>query len=168
MIAMALSCNPVLLIADEPTTALDVTVQAQVLNLMNDLRRDFKTAILFITHDLGVIARMADNIAVMYLGKIVETGAVRDIFHRPRHPYTKGLLHSIPLLTARSKKRLQPIEGVVPDAFDQPAGCGFEPRCSVAMEICSRRHPSLVELAPGHKVSCWRVSHEISEARLDR
>ena len=160
MIAMALSCNPVLLIADEPTTALDVTIQAQVLNLMNDLRRDFKTAILFITHDLGVIAKMADSIAVMYLGKIVEIGAVRDIFHNPKHPYTRGLIDSIPLLTTRKKNRLVPIEGVVPDAFDIPEGCGFEPRCAHAMEICIRQLPSLNEVTPGHQVSCWRTTNE--------
>ena len=160
MIAMALSCNPVLLIADEPTTALDVTIQAQVLNLMNDLRRDFKTAILFITHDLGVIAKMADSIAVMYLGKIVEIGAVRDIFHNPKHPYTRGLIDSIPLLTTRKKNRLVPIEGVVPDAFDIPEGCGFEPRCAHAMEICIRQPPSLNEVTPGHQVSCWLITNE--------
>ncbi len=160
MIAMALSCNPVLLIADEPTTALDVTIQAQVLNLMNDLRRDFKTAILFITHDLGVIAKMADGIAVMYLGKVVEIGTVRDIFHNPKHPYTKGLIDSIPLLTTRKKKRLAPIEGVVPDAFDIPQGCGFQPRCAHAMEICIRQLPYLNEITPGHQVSCWLTTNE--------
>jgi len=160
MIAMALSCNPVLLVADEPTTALDVTIQAQVLNLMNDLRRDFKTAILFITHDLGVIAKMADNIAVMYLGKIVEIGTVRDIFHNPVHPYTRGLIDSIPVLTARKKKRLVPIEGFVPDAFDIPKGCRFSPRCAHAMEICHRQPPDLNEIKPWHQASCWLTTNE--------
>jgi oligopeptide/dipeptide ABC transporter ATP-binding protein len=155
MIAMALSCNPALLIADEPTTALDVTIQAQVLELMNDLRREFKTAILFITHDLGVIASMADDLAVMYLGKIVEHGPVRLIFRTPRHPYTQALMNSIPSLTTRSRKRLSAIEGVVPDPFDIPQGCGFGPRCSRAMDICKRSIPVLTEVAPGHQVACW-------------
>ena len=155
MIGMALCCNPSLLIADEPTTALDVTIQAQVLKLMNDLRRDFKTSILFITHDLGVIAHMADEVAVMYLGKVVESAQIRDIFHDPRHPYTKGLMKSIPSLTTRKKKRLFTIEGVVPDLFELPSGCGFEPRCVEAMEVCKRRIPPLLEVAAGHKVACW-------------
>ena len=118
MIAMALSCNPALLIADEPTTALDVTIQAQVLELMNGLQREFKAAILFITHDLGVIAGMADDVAVMYLGKVVEIGTVRDIFHNPLHPYTQGLMNSIPSLSTKTEKPLIPIEGVVPDLLD--------------------------------------------------
>ena len=125
MIAMALSCNPSLLIADEPTTALDVTIQAQVLDLMNDLRRDFKASIQFITHDLGVIADMADDVVVMYLGKIVESASVREIFHNAKHPYTQGLMNSIPSLTTTKKERLIPIKGVVPDPFDVPNGCGF-------------------------------------------
>jgi oligopeptide/dipeptide ABC transporter ATP-binding protein len=155
MIAMALSCNPALLIADEPTTALDVTIQAQVLELMNDLRREFKAAILFITHDLGVIAGMADDVAVMYLGKVVEFGTVRDIFHTPQHPYTKGLMNSIPTLTTRTKKRLVPIEGIVPDLLDAPEGCGFGPRCPSAKEVCSREIPTLQEVSSGHWVACW-------------
>lgn len=155
MIAMALSCNPSLLIADEPTTALDVTIQAQVLDLMNDLRRDFKASIQFITHDLGVIADMADDVVVMYLGKIVESATVREIFHNAKHPYTQGLMNSIPSLTTTKKERLIPIKGVVPDPFDVPAGCGFEPRCPHAMDICKREVPTLKEEAPGHLVSCW-------------
>jgi oligopeptide/dipeptide ABC transporter ATP-binding protein len=155
MIAMALSCNPALLIADEPTTALDVTIQAQVLDLMNDLRREFKAAILFITHDLGVIAGMADAVAVMYLGKIVEIGPVRDIFHNPMHPYTRGLMNSIPSLTASTKKHLVSIEGIVPDPLNAPHGCGFEPRCPHAMEICTHTIPSLQEVSSGHCVACW-------------
>ncbi len=135
MIAMALSCNPSLLIADEPTTALDVTIQAQVLELMNALRQEFKAAIQFITHDLGVIARMADDVVVMYLGRIVEGASVEEVFHNPKHPYTQGLMNSIPSLASR-KERLVPIKGVVPDPFEVPAGCGFEPRCPHAMEIC--------------------------------
>ena len=155
MIAMALSCNPALLIADEPTTALDVTIQAQVLELMNDLQREFKAAILFITHDLGVIAGMADDVAVMYLGKVVEIGTVRDIFHRPLHPYTQGLMNSIPSLSTKTEKPLIPIEGVVPDLLDVPRGCGFSPRCPKTMDTCNREIPVLGESTPGHRVACW-------------
>jgi len=154
MIAMALSCNPSLLIADEPTTALDVTIQAQVLELMNDLRREFQAAIQFITHDLGVIAGMADDVVVMYLGRIVEGSTVDKVFHDPKHPYTQGLMNSIPSLASR-KDRLEPIKGVVPDPFEVPAGCGFEPRCPHAMEICKTKMPELKEVAPGHEAACW-------------
>jgi len=160
MIAMALSCNPALLIADEPTTALDVTIQAQVLELMNSLRSEFKAAILFITHDLGVIAGMSDDVAVMYLGKIIEIGSVRDIFNNPRHPYTQGLMNSIPSLSTRTKKRLVSIEGVVPDPREVPQGCGFSPRCPRAREICARQIPVLQEVTPGHRVSCWLASNK--------
>ncbi len=154
MIAMALSCNPSLLIADEPTTALDVTIQAQVLELMNELRREFQAAIQFITHDLGVIAGMADDVVVMYLGRIVEGSTVGEVFHNPKHPYTQGLMNSIPSLASR-KDRLEPIKGVVPDPFEVPPGCGFEPRCPHAMEICKTRMPDLKEVAPGHDAACW-------------
>ncbi len=154
MIAMALSCNPSLLIADEPTTALDVTIQAQVLELMNELRREFHAAIQFITHDLGVIAGMADDVVVMYLGRIVEGSTVGEVFHNPKHPYTQGLMNSIPSLASR-KDRLEPIKGVVPDPFEVPPGCGFEPRCPHAMEICKTRMPDLKEVAPGHDAACW-------------
>jgi len=155
MIAMALSCNPSLLIADEPTTALDVTIQAQVLGLMNDLRRQLKTAILFITHNLGVIAKMADDVIVMYLGRIVEGASVREIFHNYKHPYTQGLMNSIPSIAAVRKGRLVPIKGVVPDPFEIPTGCGFEPRCPKRMDICKTHVPPLKEVAPGHVASCW-------------
>ena len=155
MIAMALCCNPSLLIADEPTTALDVTIQAQVLNQMKELSRKFKTAILFITHDLGVIAKMADDVIVMYLGKIVESSSVRNIFYNPRHPYTKGLMHSIPTLSDIPKKRLKPIEGVVPDLFEVPSGCGFRTRCSRKMEICKEQIPPLKAVSPNHLAACW-------------
>jgi peptide/nickel transport system ATP-binding protein/oligopeptide transport system ATP-binding protein len=154
MIAMAMSCNPSLLIADEPTTALDVTIQAQVLELMNALRAEFHASIQFITHDLGVIAGMADDVAVMYLGRIVEASNVREVFHNAKHPYTQGLMHSIPSLAAR-KERLEPIKGVVPDPFEVPPGCGFEPRCPHAMEICKTKMPDLKEVAPGHTTACW-------------
>ena len=154
MIAMALSCNPSLLIADEPTTALDVTIQAQVLELMNNLRAEFQAAIQFITHDLGVIAGMADDVVVMYLGRIVEGASVGEVFHNPKHPYTQGLMNSIPSLAAK-KDRLEPIKGVVPDPFEVPEGCGFEPRCPHAMEICKTKMPDLKEVLPGHTVACW-------------
>ena len=155
MIAMALSCNPALLIADEPTTALDVTIQAQVLDLMNKLRIEYKTAIMFITHDLGVIANMADDVIVMYLGKVVESASVEDIFENPAHPYTQGLMNSIPSLTSLHKERLQPIKGNVPDPRNQPKGCGFEPRCGQSLDICKERQPELKEMAPGHLSACW-------------
>ena len=156
MIAMALSCNPALLIADEPTTALDVTIQAQVLKLMNVLRREYRTSILFITHDLGVIAHMADDVAVMYLGKIVEFAPVRDIFRDYRHPYTQGLINSIPSLLSKSKGKLIPIEGTVPGPFDTSPGCGFGPRCRYTLEICNNEAPPLREVVPGHWVACWK------------
>ena len=154
MIAMALSCRPSLLIADEPTTALDVTIQAQVLDLMNELRREFRTSILFITHDLGVIAQMVDDVTVMYLGRVVETAPVTAIFRDPKHPYTQGLINSVPSLTMPKMKRLVPIEGVVPSPLEAPQGCGFAPRCLYAREICKRQIPALKELAPRHWVAC--------------
>lgn len=154
MIAMALSCNPRLLIADEPTTALDVTIQAQILELMKKLQADFGMAILIITHDLGVIAEMADEVAVMYMGKIVESGDVRTIFHRPLHPYTVGLMRSIPRLGRHSKDRLTPIPGTVPDPYSIPSGCAFMPRCPAPKtESCAREVP-LQEVEPGHFVRC--------------
>jgi len=154
MIAMALSCNPSLLIADEPTTALDVTIQAQVLDLMRNLQRDFETSIQFITHDLGVIAGMADDIVVMYLGRIVERASVGQVFHNPMHPYTQGLLRSFPSLTTH-QDRLEPIRGLVPDALDLPPGCGFEPRCPSALDVCSQRAPYLIDVGPDHQAACW-------------
>lgn len=162
MIAMAISCNPSLLIADEPTTALDVTIQAQVLNLMNQLRTEFRAAIMFITHDLGVIAHMVNDVVVMYLGRIVEKASVDDIFYNPKHPYTKGLMASIPSLTTTKEKRLIPIKGVVPEIMQVGQGCGFESRCPEKMEICARTTPPLVEVAPGHFAACW---HHVKEGR---
>ena len=152
MIAMALSCNPSLLIADEPTTALDVTVQAQILDLMRHLQSDIGMAIMLITHDLGVVASMADYVAVMYLGKIVEYADTRTVFKNPRHPYTMGLLNSIPQVG--QKRRLVPIEGTIPDPFEIPQGCAFAPRCPHAMDQC-REEPQLLEIESGHQVSCW-------------
>jgi len=155
MIAMALSCNPSLLIADEPTTALDVTIQAQVMDLMNELRRDFQGGIMFITHDLGVVAAMAEDVIVMYLGKVVERAPVREIFHHPQHPYTRGLVRSIPSLTDTGRGRLQAIEGVVPTPLEVPRGCRFAPRCPNVMAVCRDRSPALVEVAPGHAAACF-------------
>ncbi len=154
MIAMALSCNPSLLIADEPTTALDVTIQAQVLDLMRDLQKRFRTAIMLITHDLGVVAEMCEEVVVMYLGRVVEHAPVRPLFHDPKHPYTQGLLKSIPSL-ATKKERLEPIKGVVPDPLDAPSGCPFHPRCPHAMEICTRETPTLKEVGEDHQAACW-------------
>ncbi len=154
MIAMALSCNPAILIADEPTTALDVTVQAQILELMRDLQSDFKSSIMLITHNLGVVSQMADHVAVMYLGKVVEYGTVRDIFHRPLHPYTEGLLKSVPVLGRKSSK-LAPIKGMVPSATKEVKGCAFADRCPHVKKICREEPPVLRTIAPGHEASCW-------------
>ena len=153
MIAMALSCNPSLLIADEPTTALDVTIQAQVIDLMIDLKREFKTAIILITHDLGVVAEMANEVIVMYLGKGVEKSSVSNIFHSPKHPYTQGLMNSIPSIT--TPRSMKPIEGSVPDALNLPPGCRFEPRCPRARDICKTDDPLLKGVALQHWVACW-------------
>jgi len=153
MIAMALSCNPSLLIADEPTTALDVTIQAQILDLMIKLQDQFHMSIIMITHDLGVVSRMCDDVAVMYMGKIVESAPVEAIFKEPAHPYTVGLMNSIPRLGSRRSK-LIPIEGTVPDITEIPEGCSFRPRCPRAMSVCSEE-PPLVEVAQGHEVRCW-------------
>lgn len=154
MIAMALSCRPSVLIADEPTTALDVTIQAQVLDLMMDLRAEFQTSIIMITHNLGLIAGMADEVIVMYLGKVVEQSKVRNVFHNPKHPYTQGLMDSV-ISLASSKINLNPIKGVVPDPLDAPPGCGFEPRCPKSMKVCEADVPSLKEVAPNHWAACW-------------
>ncbi len=156
MIAIALSCNPSLLIADEPTTALDVTIQAQILELMNELKRKFGTAIMFITHDLGVIAEIARRVIVMYAGRIVEQAPVADIFETPCHPYTLGLLGSIPSDRAiREKSRLTEIKGMVPALTDMPSGCPFHPRCPRKMDICAEKTPGLFTPASGRQVACW-------------
>ncbi|MEW5867383.1 MAG: ABC transporter ATP-binding protein [Bacillota bacterium] len=155
MIAMALSCNPRLLIADEPTTALDVTIQAQILDLMLKLKQDLGTAIMLITHDLGVIAETVNKVVVMYAGKIVESADVVSIFKRPEHPYTLGLLGSIPKVN-EDRERLQVIEGVVPNPFNMPSGCRFHPRCSFVRDICKEEEPGLVDVEDGHQVRCWK------------
>jgi len=156
MIAMALACGPQLLIADEPTTALDVTIQAQILDLMRGLRRDTGTAIILITHDLGVVAEMADDVAVMYAGQIVERAPVATLFARPEHPYTVGLLGSIPRLNEK-RERLPSIEGRVPDMTQPPPGCRFAARCPFVESACRDSIPELVEVAPGHLTRCRRA-----------
>ncbi|MBA2520052.1 MAG: ABC transporter ATP-binding protein [Chloroflexia bacterium] len=155
MIAMALSCNPKLLIADEPTTALDVTIQAQILDLMRVLQVERDTGVILITHSMGVVAGMADRIQVMYAGHIVETGTTEEIFANPRHPYTVGLLKSIPRLDATRKEKLEPIRGMPPDLIDLPDMCPFVPRCNYAREKCEQQNPPLLEVGPGHFSACW-------------
>ncbi len=162
MIALGLACRPQLLIADEPTTALDVTIQAQILELMRDLQRELSMSLLLITHDLGVVAEMANRVVVMYAGSVIETADVADLFARPRHPYTAGLLHSIPRLDTDEEK-LEPIEGSVPDALDFPKGCKFHPRCGYALARCSREVPPLRERSAAgearstHQSACWVI-----------
>ena len=157
MIAMALSCNPKLLIADEPTTALDVTIQAQILELMKTLCRDFGTALIIITHNLGVVARYADRVNVMYAGTIVERGTARDIYGDPRHPYTLGLLRSVPRLDEPRKLKLDPIEGQPPDLIALPPGCSFRERCRFAVERCETEKPPLMDVSDGHSSACWEL-----------
>ncbi|WIV11894.1 ABC transporter ATP-binding protein [Proteiniborus sp. MB09-C3] len=159
MIAIALACNPKLLIADEPTTALDVTIQAQIMELMQDLQNKLNTSIILITHDLGVVAKVADRIAVMYAGVIIESGTANEIFHNPQHPYTWGLLKSVPRLDIGQKERLVPIEGTPPDLFAPPKGCPFAARCDYAMKICKENHPEKSNLNDIHYVHCW-LQHE--------
>jgi len=153
MIAMALSCNPCLLIADEPTTALDVTTQAQILDLMLELQSSYDMAIMFITHDLGVVAEIADDVAVMYLGRVVEYADADTVFNSPRHPYTQALLSSIPKVTVR-REPLEPIRGMVPNPFRRPTGCTFNPRCDKAMPICRTREPIATQVGSEHTVRC--------------
>jgi peptide/nickel transport system ATP-binding protein len=153
MIAMAMSCSPKLLIADEPTTALDVTIQAQILDLMRQLKERQGTSIIFITHDLGVVAEMCDRVIVMYAGQVIEEAPVRELFQHPQHPYTRGLIASIPTLD-QQKSRLYSIRGTVPHPAKMPAGCRFAPRCDYAQEIC-RDNPPLKEVEAGHRCRCW-------------
>ncbi len=155
MIAMAISCSPKLLIADEPTTAIDVTIQAQLLELMKALTRDTGTALIIITHNLGVVARYADRVNVMYAGRIVEQGTADDIYHDPRHPYTMGLLKSVPRLDETVKEKLIPVEGIPPDLTDIPKGCAFNPRCTYAFDQCFEETPILNAVGDGHYKACW-------------
>ena len=154
MIAMALSCNPQLLIADEPTTALDVTIQAQIIDLVKKLKDDIGMAIIWITHDLGVVAGLAERVLVMYAGYIVEEAAVKELYGDPRHPYTLGLLASIPRLDER-KEKLTPIEGLPPDLIDPPPSCPFAPRCRFRIDRCWEETPALAPVGPGHRIACW-------------
>ena len=155
MIAMALICKPKLLIADEPTTALDVTIQAQILELMKNLQHEEKTSIIFITHNLGVVAEICDRVSVMYAGKIVEQGKVNDIFYDPLHPYTRGLLASMPRLDEQGHERLIPIEGTPIDLLNPPTGCNFAPRCKDCRKICLRQKPPFADFGDGHVSACW-------------
>jgi peptide/nickel transport system ATP-binding protein len=164
MIAMALACDPALLIADEPTTSLDVTIQAQILELMKSLLEQYNSSMIMITHDLGVIAEVADRIAVMYAGKIVEYATTRSIFYSPLHPYTFGLLTSIPRLDMEIEK-LESIPGVVPDPLHFPEGCKFHPRCTFATEKCRKEEPPLVEIEKNHSVRCWHIEKVKQEAK---
>ena len=164
MIAMAMSCDPILLIADEPTTALDVTIQAQILDLMMTLLKEFNGSLIMITHDLGVIAEIADRIAVMYAGKVVEYTDKKTIFHHPLHPYTLGLLTSIPRLDIEMK-RLNVIPGIVPNPLHFPSGCKFHPRCRFATDRCKKEEPSLIKIEEGHLVKCWNVDKVLKEVK---
>lgn len=155
MIAMAMSCNPKVLIADEPTTALDVTIQAQIFELMEKLKIDYETAILLITHDMGVVAELADEVAVMYMGNIIESGDVREVLKTPAHPYTEALLKSIPILGKGRAQELHPIKGSTPDPFDRPIGCQFAPRCNYVCEKC-KTMPSEEIISKTHMVRCWK------------
>jgi len=155
MIAIALACNPKLLIADEPTTALDVTIQAQILDLMKGLKQKIDTSIILITHDLGVAANIAERVIVMYAGKVVESGTIEEIFYNPQHPYTWGLLKSVPRLDAGHKEELIPIIGTPPDLFSPPAGCGFAARCKYSMKVCYKLQPEMAECREGHSAACW-------------
>lgn len=159
MIAIAMACNPKLLIADEPTTALDVTIQAQIIDLMKSLQNKLNTSIILITHDLGVVANMAQRVLVLYAGKVIESGHAKDIFYNPKHPYTWGLLNSMPRLDTGNKEKLASIEGAPPDLFSPPVGCGFAARCEYAMKICKCAYPAMWDLGNEHEVACWLL-HE--------
>ena len=161
MIAMAVVNRPSLLIADEPTTALDVTIQAQVLDLLSELREKFSLAMLFISHDLAVVSQVSHRIGVMYAGSLVEMGTAREVFAHPAHPYTRGLLHSVPTLRSERNQPLRTIEGTVPAITALPPGCAFEPRCSSRIPTCAAALPPLVEVAPGHVARCPVVSPEV-------
>jgi oligopeptide/dipeptide ABC transporter ATP-binding protein len=170
MIAMAMACNPKILIADEPTTALDVTIQAQILDLMLKLKEEFGAAVLIITHDLGVVAQIAQRIVVMYAGRVVEEGTTRDIFENPSHPYTRGLLRSVPRLGERSRKgrsRLMEISGIVPSLYDLPQGCSFHPRCRHVMDICLEQPPEFFDLGGIHRMRCYLANESGSRTVND-
>ncbi len=166
MIAMGLICDPKMLIADEPTTALDVTIQAQIIELMKDIQQKTQMAIVFITHNLGVVAEVCDRVSVMYAGKIVEQGNVEDIFYRPQHPYTLGLLRSMPRVDAEEYERLIPIEGTPVDMLNPPVGCPFGPRCEHCMKICLRVEPPSIKIAEGHTSACWLLVDQAKQKEV--
>jgi oligopeptide/dipeptide ABC transporter ATP-binding protein len=168
MIAMALSCNPKLLLADEPTTALDVTIQAQILELLTRLTRELGTAVIVITHNLGVVARYADRVNVMYAGKVIETATAAELYANPRHPYTLGLLKSVPRLDEIRKEKLDPIEGMPPDLVHLGPGCPFRPRCRFAVERCKEENPPLIAVAEAHSSACWEWERVAKAAKGDR
>jgi oligopeptide/dipeptide ABC transporter ATP-binding protein len=155
MIAMALSCNPKLLLADEPTTALDVTIQAQILELLTRLTRELGTAVIIITHNMGVVARYADRVNVMYAGSVIESASAIELYHNPRHPYTLGLLKSVPRLDQVRKAKLDPIEGMPPDLVHMDDGCPFRPRCRFAVDRCKTEIPPLITVGTDHAAACW-------------
>ncbi len=155
MIAIALACNPKILIADEPTTALDVTIQSQIMELIKSLQKKLNTAVILVTHDLGVVAEVADRIQVMYAGEIVETGTCRDIFYKPKHPYTWALLKSVPKLGTENKSELYSLKGTPPDLLDPPKGCAFAARCEYCMNICREKAPGVTDIDGGHQAACW-------------
>ena len=165
MIAMAMSCNPKVLIADEPTTALDVTIQAQIFELMEKLKKENDTAILLITHDMGVVSELADEVAVMYMGNIIESGTVDEVLRSPAHPYTEALLKSIPVLGKGKNQDLNPIKGSTPDPYDRPKGCQFEPRCDYACEKCSSM-PGEVEICNTHMVRCFKYKEVLNKNKI--
>ncbi|CAM3432648.1 ABC transporter ATP-binding protein [Marinicrinis lubricantis] len=165
MIAIALACDPSLLIADEPTTALDVTIQAQILRVMKDLQQQMGTSIIMITHDLGVVAELCDRVIVMYAGKVVEEGTIEEIFRNPKHPYTKGLLRSVPSLDQKKDEKLVPILGTPPDLIKPPAGCGFCDRCDMAMKVCKDHDPDFYEVSGTQKARCWLLDPMAQEVK---
>lgn len=164
MIAMAMSCDPKILIADEPTTALDVTIQAQIFDLMTTLKRDHGTAIMLITHDMGVVAELADEVAVMYMGNIVEAGTVDDVLRRPTHPYTRALLESIPVLGRGKNQEIRAIPGQTPNPYKRPKGCQFADRCRYATDICNEQMPEETQVSGSHRVMCWRYEEFAKDA----
>ena len=163
MIAMAIACEPAILVADEPTTALDVTIQAQILDLLSDLQKETGMAIILITHDLGVVARMADEVMVMYAGQVVEKGSVDDIFYRSGHPYTQGLRQAMPTnnKSTEAEQALESIDGSPPDLFNPPRGCAYHPRCPYSMQVCAKQVPSASKLGPSHQTQCW-LHHDMA------
>ena len=166
MIAVALACKPEILIADEPTTALDVTIQAQIMELIGSLQKELKMAVILVTHDLGVVASVADRIQVMYAGKIVERGVVDEIFYKPSHPYTRALLNSVPKIHTNNKETLYSLKGTPPDLINPPAGCSFAPRCEYGMLVCRKRYPNITRFSDSQECSCWLYHPKADTAGL--